>query len=157
MYQATKALNARTSIRVKERNAAAVIAVSIHEMFLVRMTKIEKLQHALKQLIDLFLADLVRGEEVVQVEVRKSAIGQARGQERPQAAGINGTHFADFLEENALQRIFKNGRIEQFANFGPRPALDQDRAQKAQSVFLQRKPAIGIMNMHAGSLSVRKS
>src|SRR6266705_552587 len=141
MYQPTKAQNARTSIRVKERNVAAVIAVSIHEVFLVWMTKIEKLQHALKQLIDLFLADLVRGEELVQVEARKSAIGHARGQERPQPAGINGPHFADFLEENALQRIFKNGRIEQFANFGSRTALDQDRAQKAQSVSLQCTPA----------------
>src|SRR5260370_37670354 len=108
MYQPTKALNARTSISVKERNVAAVIAVSIHEMFLVWMTKIEKLQHALKQLIDFFLADLVRGEHVVEVEVRESAMGQARGQKGPQAAGINGSHFADFLEENALQRIFKN-------------------------------------------------
>ena len=44
------------------------------------MTEIEKLQHAFKKLIDLFLADLVRREEFFQVEVWESAIGYSRGQ-----------------------------------------------------------------------------
>src|SRR5260370_9147673 len=108
MYQPKKALNARTSISVKERNVAAVIAVSIHEMFLVWMTKIEKLQHALKQLIDCFLADLVRAEEGVEVEARESAMGQARGQKGPPAARINGSHVADFLDETAFHAISKH-------------------------------------------------
>src|SRR5260370_20362812 len=129
MYHPTRALNASTSIRVKERSVAAVIAVSIHEMFLVWMTKIEKLQDTLKQLIDLFLADLVWGEELVQIEVWKSSNGHARGQEHPQAAGINGSKLADFLGDSALQRIFKDSQIEQIANFEARAALDQNRAE----------------------------
>jgi len=59
-------------------------------MFLVWMTEIEKLQNAFKQLIDLFFADLVRSEELFQVEVRESAIGYSRGQKSSQAAGIDG-------------------------------------------------------------------
>ncbi|PYU66974.1 MAG: hypothetical protein DMG49_20310 [Acidobacteria bacterium] len=106
------------------------------------MAEIKKLQGTLKQLIDFFLADLVRSEELVQVEVRESAIGYTRGQECPQAAGINGSHFADFLENNALQLVFKNIRIKQLADLNASSALDQHRAEKAQGVFLELESCV---------------
>jgi len=106
------------------RTARVVIALSIHKMFLVRMAEIEKLQHTFKQLVDLFLADFVGSEEFFQVEIRESTIGYSRGQERPQAAGIDRAQLANFLEDRALQRIVKDTGIEQFTNLNPRPALD---------------------------------
>src|SRR5260370_24167066 len=101
------------------------------------MSEIEKLQHAFKKLIDLFLADLVRREELFQVEVWESAIGYSRGQERAQAAGINRAPLANFLENGALQRIVKDAWVKQLANLNPRAAFDQDPTEKAQGVFLK--------------------
>src|SRR5207249_2606321 len=42
------------------------------------MAEIEKLQRTLKKLIDLFFAHFVWGEQFLQVEVRKPAVGYAR-------------------------------------------------------------------------------
>jgi len=46
---AHKALNASASTRFQVRTARVVIARSVHKMFLVWMTEIEKLQNAFKQ------------------------------------------------------------------------------------------------------------
>src|SRR5258708_32720110 len=81
--------------------------------FFVRMAEIEKPQHIVEKLIDLSFADLVRSEEVIQVEIRKSAIGHSRGQKRPQAAGGDGAQLADFLEYPALQGGVQDTRSEQ--------------------------------------------
>lgn len=52
----------------------------IRPIFRVRMAEIEKLQRAFKQVIDFFLAYLMRGQKFVQVEVRETAVGHPRGQ-----------------------------------------------------------------------------
>ena len=116
-----------------------VIGPLIHETSLVWMAEVEELQGALKELIDLLFRDLVRGEQFVQVEVGKSAIGHTRRQKFPQAPRIDGSQLADFFENHAMQRIIKHDGIEQFADFRARPALDQHRAKKSQGVFLQLK------------------
>src|SRR5437660_3137140 len=67
------------------------------------MAEIEKLQRALKKLVDLFFADLVWSEEFVQVEVWKAAVGHARRQEFPQAAGIDRSQLAYFFKHHTLQ------------------------------------------------------
>src|SRR5438477_35443 len=119
------------------------------------MAEIEKLQRALKKLVDLFFADLVWSEEFVQVEVWKAAVGHTRRQEFPQAAGINRSQLADFFKHHALQRIVKDAGVEQFANLNARSALDQHRAQKAQGVFLKLKSGVRILNTHLATLSRR--
>src|SRR5258708_21701689 len=91
MYHPTNALNARASRQFKNRRVRDSIGWLIRPMLFVRMAAIEKLQCTLKELADLFFGDLVRSEELVQVEVPEPAIGHARMQERPQAAGIKGT------------------------------------------------------------------
>jgi hypothetical protein len=126
----------RASTRSQARTGRAVIAPLIDKAFLVWMAEIEKLQDAFKELIDLFLANLVRSEELLQVEVRESAVGYSRGQERPQPARIDRAQLANFFENHALQSIIKHTGIEQLANLNTRAALDQDRAEKAQRVFL---------------------
>src|SRR6266571_367728 len=126
----------------KKRRAGAVIALLIRVVIFVRMAEIEKLQSALEKLIDVLLADLVRGEELAKVEIRESAIGHAGRQKLPQAAGINRTEFADFFEDHSLQRVLENTGIEQPADLDARPALDQHRAEKPQRVFLQLKSAV---------------
>src|SRR2546425_1373242 len=72
-------------MKYKKRRAGAVIALLIRQVIFVRMTEIEKLQSALEKLIDLFLANLVRGEEVAKVEIRESAIGHAGRQKLPRS------------------------------------------------------------------------
>jgi len=101
---------------------------SIREVVFVRMALIEKCECALKELIDFFFRDLVRREESVQIKLRKTAIRYARGKKFPQAAGFDGSQSANLLEHNAPLGILKNSGIEQFADFQPRPALDQHRA-----------------------------
>src|SRR3989441_5871577 len=129
-------------MKYKKRRAGAVIALLFREVIFVRMTEIEKLQSALEKLIDLFLANLVRGEEVAKVEIRESAIGHAGRQKLPQAAGINRTEFADFFEDHTLQRVLENAGVEEPADLDARPALDQHRAEKPQRGFLQFKSAV---------------
>src|SRR5881392_3549494 len=96
-------------MRINERRAVVMARLFYRKPF-VRMAKIEKLQCALKELVDFFLVDLVWGEEFVEVEVRKTSVGHASGQKLPQAAGINSSQLADFFKQDALQRIVKNTR-----------------------------------------------
>ncbi len=117
------------------------------------MAEIEKLQRTLKELIDLFFAHFVWGEQFLQVEVRKSAVGYARRQKFPQAAGIDGSKFSDFFKDHALQRIFEDPGIKQFADLDAGPALDQYRAQEAQGVALQLKSVVRFFSMHSKALS----
>jgi hypothetical protein len=109
----------------------------VPEIFFARMAQIEKLQGAFKKLVDFLLADIVGGEESVQVEVRKAASGDASGKKLAQAAGIDGTKLADLFEDDATQGILKNARIEQPANFAARSRLNQDRTQEAERISLE--------------------
>jgi len=101
------------------------------------MALVEKRQCALKELIDLFFGDLVRGEEPVEIEFREPTIGHAGRKKCPQAPRFDGSQRADFFKHHALQRILKNSGIEQFADFQPGSALDQHRAEEPQGVSLQ--------------------
>src|SRR6266404_9336429 len=152
MYHPTYAENAKASIRFKERRVAVVMAMLIHGTSFVGMTEIEKLQRARKKLIDLFFADFARGEQFVQIEVRESAIRHPGRQKFPQAAGFNGSQVANFLEHRALQGVPKDARIKQLAELNARPALDQHRAKKPQSVSLQLKSAGGFFSIHSRTL-----
>jgi hypothetical protein len=98
------------------------------------MAQIEKLQGAFKKLVDFFFADFLRGEESVEVEVGKTASGDASGKKLAQAAGIDGAELADLLEDDAAQGILKHARIEQPADFAARPPLNQDRTQEAEGI-----------------------
>jgi hypothetical protein len=116
--------------------------------FLIRMAQVEELQRAFKKLVNLLFADFVWSEERMKVEVRESAIRYARWQKLAQAAGIHGAELANFFEDDAAQRILKNGWIEQPADFAARSSLDQDGAQKAQRVPFQERPASGVGGCH---------
>src|SRR5712692_2461512 len=116
------------------------------------MAEVEKLQRALKKMIDLFFADLVRSEQLLQVEVREASIGHPRRQKFPQAAGIDGSECPDFFEDHALKWVFKYSGIEQPANLKARPALDQHRAEKPQRVSLELKSAVCFSSMHWNAL-----
>ena len=113
------------------------------------MAAIEKVQCTLKELRDLFFADFARGQQFVQIEVRKSAIRYPGRKEFAQAAGFNGSQIANFLEHRALQGVPKNTGVKQLAELNARPALDQHRAKKAQSVSLQLKSASCLFSMHS--------
>jgi hypothetical protein len=110
-------------------------------MSFVWLAEVEKLQRALKEMVDFLFTHFAWSEQLLQVEVREAAVGDTGWQEFPQAAGIDGSQLADFFEDHALQRVFKHTGIEQLANLHARPALDQHRAEKAQRVFLQLKSA----------------
>ena len=116
------------------------------------MAAIEKPQGALKELVDLFFGCFVRGEQLLQVEVRKSAVGHPRREKLPQATGTDGSEVSDFFEDHALQWIFEDAWIEQIAYLNARPALDQHRAEKAQGVSFQLKPAVRFSFMHSKDL-----
>jgi len=137
MYQPTRALNASASKRFKNRRVQDSIGWLIRPASFVRMAEIEKLQSAFKKVIDFFFADFVWGEQLLQVEVREAAVSHAGGQKRAQLAGVNRSHAADFLENDPMQRIFKDTGIKQLADLQTRPALDQHRAEKTQRISLQ--------------------
>lgn len=113
------------------------------------MALVEKRQCALKELIDLFFGDFVRREEPVKIELRKTSVGYASRKKFAQAARFDGTECADFFKHHALQRILKNGGIEQFADFQPGSAFDQHRAEEPQRVPLQLRPVLGFVAIHA--------
>src|SRR5690349_23821964 len=102
------------------------------------MAQIEQLQRALKELVDFFFSDFLRGEEGLQVKIGKAAIRNSRRQQLPQTPRINGAQFANFLENHAAQRVLKHAGIEQPANLPARPTLDQDRTQEAQRVSFKQ-------------------
>ena len=116
------------------------------------MAAIEKLQRTLKELSDLFFADFMWGEQLVQVEVRKSAIRHLSREKLPQAAGTDGSEVSDFFEDHALQWIFEDAWIEQIAYLNARPALDQHGAEKTQRVSFQLKSAVRFFSMHSKDL-----
>src|SRR2546430_309543 len=140
MNHAINPAKPKTSTRGKIRAVLLVTAKLIMKGFLVRMAQIEQLQRALKELINLFLADFLRGQKRLQVEVGKSAIGNAGRNKFAQAARINGAKFANLLEHHTAQGILKYAGIEQPANFSARSAFDQHRAQEAQRISFQQWP-----------------
>src|SRR5689334_1295803 len=148
MNHATKAVKPKASMRGKRREDLAVIVRLIMEHFLVRMAQIEELQGAFKELIDLLLADFVRGEEGVKVEIRESAVSDAGREQLAQPAGIDRTELANFFEDYAAQWILKNAWFEQTADLTASSALDQDGAQEAQRVPFQDRPASGVGSRH---------
>src|SRR2546421_12442828 len=98
------------------------MAMLIHGTSFVGMTEIEKLQGALKKLIDLFFADFAWGQQFVQIEVWESAIRHPGRQKFPQAAGFNRSPVADFFEHPALQAGPKDTVLKQFPQpTAPRP------------------------------------
>src|SRR6266849_6285422 len=148
MYQATKALKASASKRFNSRRVEDLIGWLVRPAFFIRVAEVEQLQGALKKLIDLFFAHFVRGEQLLQVEVREAAVGHASGQKFAQAAGIHRSHIANLLENNPVQRVVKDSGIKQFADLCACPALDQHRTEKAQRVFLELESGICVTNAH---------
>jgi hypothetical protein len=152
MYQATKAQNANASTTCKEREALLVMVCSwgslIRELFFVGIAEVEELQSALEELIDFIFADFVRRKQGAQIEIGEAAIGDAGRQKFAQATRLDGTESANLFEYHAAQRILEDSGIEQFADFGPRAALNQHRAKKAQGIPLEERPAISFWNSH---------
>ena len=101
------------------------------------MAEVKKFQSAFKELIDLLFADFVRRKKGVQIKVPEVAAGHARWQELAEAARIDGAEFANLLEDHAVQRILKNMRIEEFADFAARSSFNQYRAQETQRISFQ--------------------
>jgi hypothetical protein len=112
------------------------IALLFREMFFVGMAQVEKLQRALEQVIDIFLAGLMRGEELVQIKVWETAIGHTRRQDFAQSPRIDGAEPANLFEYNALQRIVEDTGIKQFTDFLTRTALNQHRAEQPKRISL---------------------
>src|SRR5437667_146151 len=117
MNQPAKAAKARASMRGKSGEVFCVIARLVPDIFFARMAQIEKLQGAFKKLVDFFFADFLGGQEGVEVEVGKTASGDAGGKKLAQAAGIDRAQLANLLEDDAAQRILKNSGIKQPADF----------------------------------------
>ena len=129
------------------------------EAFFVGMAHIEKLEGAFEESIDFSFADFVRREERPKIEVRKAAVGDARGEKFAEAAGLDGAKRANFFENDTAQGILKNRSIEQLADFGASAALDKHRAQEAQGVAFEERPIILHMRNHKNPdlLPVHKS
>lgn len=121
------------------RELDVLIERLIRKSFFVGMTRIEELQGALKELINLLFAHFVGSQERWKVEVGKSAIGHAAREKLAQAARINGAELANFFEDHPAQRILKHLGREQFADFRAGAALNQDGTQKPQGVFLEQR------------------
>src|SRR5216684_5571119 len=124
MYQATKDPKVKVSKRVRKRSVEDSIGWLIRTAPFVRMAEVEKLQRAFKETVDFSCGYFVRSEEFLQVEVREAAVGHAGRQERPEVTGVHRAHGADFLENDAVQRICKDAGIEQLADLQARAALD---------------------------------
>src|SRR5690349_22587182 len=90
------------------RKLLFVTATLIMECFLVGMAQIEQLQRALKELIDLFFADLVRGQKRPQVEIGESAIGDASREKFAQAARIDGAKVTNLFKDYAAQGVVRS-------------------------------------------------
>src|SRR5216683_465583 len=86
-------------------------------------------------MIDFFFTHFVRREQLSQIEIREAAAGHAGWQKFAQAAGVNRSHVANLFENHPVYGIIKHAGIQQLADLRARPALDQHRAKKAQSIF----------------------
>jgi hypothetical protein len=114
----------------------------VRESFFVGMAQVEQLQSALEELIDFRFADFVRREQGVKIEIGKAAIGHAGRQQFAQAARLDGTERANFLENHTAERVLKNTGIKQFADFGPRSTLNQHGAEKTQGIPFEERPLV---------------
>ncbi len=144
-------MKARTSKRIRERREASDAVPLICRVFFIGVAIIEELQSALKQLIDLFLADLMRREQFMEIKVWESTIGHTRGQKFAQLAGIDRAQQTDFLEHRTPQGILEDGGIEQSANLGAGSGLDQHGTEQPQRVFLQVKSAVLCVGIHTNA------
>jgi hypothetical protein len=90
MNQPVKAGKAKASMSGRRREVFCVIARLVPEMLFPGMAQIEKLQGAFEELVDFFFADFLGSKEGVEVEVGKTARGDARGKKLAQAARIDG-------------------------------------------------------------------
>jgi hypothetical protein len=90
MNHPAKAVKAKASISGRRRGVFCVIARLVPEILFPGMAQIEKLQGAFEELVDFFFADFLGGKEGVEIEVGKTARGDARGKKLAQAAGIDG-------------------------------------------------------------------
>src|SRR2546427_12667283 len=127
MNQPAKAAKARASMRGKSGEVFCVIARLVPEIFFARMAQIEKLQGAFKKLVDFFFADFLGGQEGVEVEVGKTASGDAGGKKLAQAAGSGNAHHAALLRHPTGRRTLKNSRLQRPAQFAPRSPPQQRR------------------------------
>src|SRR2546429_3344466 len=137
MNQPAKAAKARASMRGKSGEVFCVIARLVPDIFFARMAQIEKLQGAFKKLVDFFFADFLGGQEGVEVEVGKTASGDAGGKKLAQAAGIDPGPPAKLPQEDAAQRIPKKSRVKQPAEFPARSPPNQDPTQEAEGISFQ--------------------
>ena len=113
------------------------IDFSIRELFFVGMAAVEQLQRALEQLLYIFFGSLMGRKKFVQVKIREAPVGYSAREQLPQSARFNAAEIADFLENDSLQRVVKNRRIEQAANLRARSALQQNGAQQPQGIALE--------------------
>jgi len=112
------------------------------------MAQVKKLEGACKEFFDFGFADLMRREERMQIEIREASIRDAGGKKLAQAAGFDRAKRADFFEDDTMQRVLKNKRVELAANLGARASLDEDGAKKPQSIALQTCPTILCLRNH---------
>src|SRR5437879_8737272 len=108
-------------------------------------------------MIDFFFIHFVRREQLSQVEIREAPAGHAGWQKFPQAAGVNRSHVSNLFEDHAVHGVVKHAGMQQLADLRARPALDQYRAKKAQSIFLKLESGIRITNTHVAALLGDKS
>src|SRR5260221_9018597 len=104
-------------------------------------------------MIDLFFAHFVGCKQVLQVEIRESAVGHPCRQKLSQPAGVHCAQFANFLEYHPVQRVIENARVQQLADLRARPALNQHGTEKAQRVFLKLESGVAITNTHKAALN----
>src|SRR5438046_9295599 len=103
MNQPAKAAKARASMRGKSGEVFCVIARLVPDIFFARMAQIEKLQGAFKKLVDFFFADFLVVQEGVEVEVGKTASGDAGGQKLAQSGGLDRAQRAALRHEQRVQ------------------------------------------------------
>src|SRR5580704_6631194 len=92
---------------------------------LARVVDVDQTQSALEQALDVLLADELGSEQVVEVEIRKPAIGNARGKRLQQHLGIDCAQSADFFKQDELQRILELRWIHKPAQLDPGDRFNQ--------------------------------
>ena len=92
-----------------------------------RVVHVDQTQSALKQALDVLLADQLGSEQVVELEIREPAIGNARGKRLQQRLGIDSAQGTNFFKQDALQGILELRWIHEPAQLDPGDRLDQHR------------------------------
>jgi len=105
---------------------------------------VDQAERTLEEFLDVLFADHARGEEFVEIEVGEAAIGDAGWKLFDQEFAVDRAQGADFLEEDALNRVEELVGIDEAAELDAGNRFDENGAEKAEKVAFRGDVFAGV-------------